>query len=69
VGIRPRGWSDMATDCLPHQVGHIKLIDFGTARLLDSTDEFESFVGTAECVSLQRASDGLRWPLTGTDEL
>ena len=49
----------MATDGLPHQVGHIKLIDFGTARLLDSTDEFESFVGTAECVSLQRASDGL----------
>ena len=69
MGIRPRGWSDMATDGLPHQVGHIKLIDFGTARLLDSTDEFESFVGTAECVSLQRASDGLRWPLTGTDEL
>jgi serine/threonine protein kinase len=59
----------MATDGLPHQVGHIKLIDFGTARLLDSTDEFESFVGTAECVSLQRASYGLRLPLTGTDEL
>ena len=33
------------------EVGHIKLIDFGTARLLDSTEDFESFVGTAEYVS------------------
>ena len=32
-------------------VGHIKLIDFGSARLLDSTEGYDSFVGTAEYVS------------------
>ena len=29
-------------------VGHIKLIDFGSARLLDSEEAFDPFVGTAE---------------------
>jgi len=29
-------------------VGHIKLVDFGSARLLDSKEPFDPFVGTAE---------------------
>jgi len=42
------------------EAGHIKLIDFGSARFLDSTAPYDPFVGTAEYLSpeLVRDEDG-----------
>ena len=43
------------------EVGHIKLIDFGTARFLDSSEPCNPFVGTAEylCPELLRDEEAL----------
>ena len=39
------------------EVGHIKLIDFGTARFLDATEACNPFVGTAEYLSPELLRD------------